>query len=113
MIAEELGRLRRVIERDRSEVAQGVTAIKRVIASRVWVREGRGPAAYDDDLWMAEFSDAMDEVEVALQPLSRVASDLTDCPRNNAEVQRARREPANRGGWGRSENTGCFPGALP
>ncbi len=38
----EVARLTTTIERDRSEVAKGVTDIKRAIASRDWLREGRG-----------------------------------------------------------------------
>lgn len=91
--AEAVAALKRAIERDRSTVAVAVTAIKRTLAGKEWLREGRGNYEWNDDRWMKEFGDAIDDIRTALEPLRKVAADLTNSPTTQAEVQAARRTP--------------------
>jgi hypothetical protein len=91
------GRLSAIIERDRADVAEALTAVRNVLGGYDWLAHSRGPYAYDDDRWKEEFGRAWDAVHEALKPLDRIAGDLTDCPKTTAEARIARqipREPA-------------------
>ena len=86
----ENARLRAVVERDRSAVAAQLTAIKGAIAARRWLSEGRGSFAYDDETYQAEFGHALEEIEAAALPLTRIAGDWSDCPETRAKIIAAR-----------------------
>ena len=79
-----------VIERDRSLVAGVIPAIEKAIKGHEWLRLGRGSYEWDDDRWRDEFAAAINEIEEAIQPLKRVAADLTSSPQLSAEVARIR-----------------------
>lgn len=84
-------------ERDRSTVAEAVSAARRVIKSYGWATESRGPYSYDDDEYMAEFGRCLTAIESALALLDGVIKDLSDCPQTQAEVVAARAgEPLRR-----------------
>jgi hypothetical protein len=89
----EVQRLRHVLERDRTAVADGLSAIKSAIGGRAWLRESRGSYRYDDERWKSEFGAALDEIEAALEPLRKVAGDWSDCPTAPVEIAHARRTP--------------------
>jgi len=80
-----------ILERERTKVAEAYTAIKHIIDQRDWLTEGRGPYEWDDDKWHKEFAYAADEIKKALEPLQKIASDLSNCPQKWEEVVEARR----------------------
>lgn len=87
----EVTRLRNILERDRSTVADGVNALKKAMASYDWLRgPGRGSYAFDDERYQKEFGDALDLIRAAIDPLLRVAGDWTDCPTSPADIAAAR-----------------------
>lgn len=96
----EVARLQSVIERDRSKVAEAITAIEKAIEARAHLRHpGRGSYAWDDERYQEEFGHALDELIAALPPLKAVAKDWSDCPKTPeaiaaARVSLASREPA-------------------
>lgn len=89
--AEAETRASHALERDRTRVAEGVVAVKRVLEGYSWLTEGRGPYAHDDDRWRDEFGNAIREIGEALEPLRLIGRDLTDCPTLWADVQAARK----------------------
>lgn len=89
---DEIKRLKVVIERDRSRVAEVVTDIRKAMTQHEWLRLGRGSYEYDDDRWKDEFGEAFDNIEAELQHLRRIAGDLSDSPTNPAEIAAARRK---------------------
>lgn len=90
----EVGRLRAVIERDRTAVAEGIAAVGKAVASREWMTEGRGSYAYNDDRYQAEFGQALEDINIAIAPLKRIAADWTDSPTDWPAIQAARAAPA-------------------
>ncbi len=87
---DEIKGLKAVNERDRSQVADVFNAIMEAIRRREWLRLGRGSYEYDDDRWRGEFSQAIDEVIEAAEPLRRIAVDWSDCPTDPKEIAAAR-----------------------
>lgn len=87
---EQVKRMRAVIERDRTLVAQGIQSVKKALASREWLRLGRGSYEWNDDRWKDEFGEAFDEILESLEPLRRVASDWSDSPMKQADIEAAR-----------------------
>lgn len=83
-------RLQAIIERDRTEVARGLRAVKEAIRGHEWLRLGRGSYEYDDDRWKDEFGEALDAIEQAMEPLRSVASNLNDSPVEAEAVAAAR-----------------------
>jgi hypothetical protein len=79
-----------VLEQDRTTVADGISAIKKALAAREWLRLGRGSFEWDDDRWKDEFGAAYDEILEAIEPLRRVASNWQDCPEKHSEIMKAR-----------------------
>jgi|GEM_PF-3232789 len=55
----EVERLRGLIHRDRTGLAEAIDRMVREAASRMWVTEGRGPYAWDDDRYKDEAGDAL------------------------------------------------------
>lgn len=85
--------LMRVIEGDRSEVALALSNIRKAIASRYWLIEGRGSYTYEDDIqYRREFAEALAEIEAQLNTLGKVARDWSNCPTDQAQIGRARRD---------------------
>lgn len=85
-----LRELSAILEHDRTKVAEGVTAVKKAIHARDWLKEGRGPYEWDDDKWHTEFAVACTEILDALEPLARIAADWTNCPTKQEDIQAAR-----------------------
>lgn len=77
-------------ERDRTVVARCVTAFDRAVAARGWLTQGRGPYEWDDDRFYAEFGHAIDEFRKALEPLRRIAIDMTNVPKDDSGVDGAK-----------------------
>ncbi|GLO78526.1 hypothetical protein [Sulfitobacter pontiacus] len=85
--------LMRVIEGDRSEIALALSNMRKAIASRYWLIEGRGSYTYEDDVqYRREFAEALSEIEAQLDALSKVARDWSNCPTDQAQIGRARRD---------------------
>ena len=78
----ERGRLRDVIERDRTKTAEVISSARGVLASRAWLAEGRGSYEFDDEKYQEEFGAAITEILVALDPLRALAADWSDCPKD-------------------------------
>lgn len=91
-VCDELESLRLCIEHDRSAVADGVTTLKKVLAQREGLQEGRGPYEWDDERYQSEFVAAYIEIRAALEPLAKMAADWSNCPMTAAEVAKARRD---------------------
>jgi hypothetical protein len=70
--------LEAVIERDRSRVAEGVTALRKIVIRREWLGEGRGPYEWDDDRWHDEFKTTASEIRGAIEDLEKLAGDLSN-----------------------------------
>jgi hypothetical protein len=83
-------RLRAIIERDRTGVAQGVRAVRKAITEHEWLRLGRDSYEYDDERWKDEFGDALDAIERAMEPLRVVAANLRDSPIEAEAIAAAR-----------------------
>lgn len=90
--APQLAVARAALEHDRSVVAERLLEIRTVLAGRTWLREGRGPFAWNDTRYQQEFGQALDEIEAALQPLAKIAADWSNCPTTWQEIQAARKE---------------------
>jgi hypothetical protein len=58
--------------------------------SRFWLTEGRGSYAWDDDRYREEFKDAAVELLAAIDPLRKMAANLTSGLHTTAEVVQAR-----------------------
>jgi hypothetical protein len=87
----EVDHLKHVIDRDRYVVAIVLQRIKHEIAGREWLRsDGRGPYEWDDERYKDEFSDAIDAIESAFEPLRIVAWDKSDCTKIEERVKAAR-----------------------
>lgn len=87
---EAIDRLMHAIDRDRYVVAVGIQEIQRAARSRSWLAEGRGPYEYDDETYQKEFGVALDEISKTLDLLRIVASDKSDCTKDEAKVSAAR-----------------------
>ena len=79
------------IERDRTIVADGVTALKKELDSRHWLTEGRGSYEWNDDKFREEFHAAGVALLSAMQPLVTLAADLSNSPRTTEAVMEARK----------------------
>lgn len=84
--------LESILERDRTQVAVGLMAIKKAVSRRYWLTEGRGSYAWDDERWKGEFAEALSEIDAVLPPLAKIASDWSNCPTDPATIAKARRE---------------------
>jgi hypothetical protein len=78
------------LERDRTTVADGITAIKKELHGWDWLTEGRGSYEWDDDRYQQEFAHAINHISKAMEPLAKVAADWTHCPKDAASVEAAR-----------------------
>ena len=87
---ERVQKLMAILERDRTEVAKAVSTMERAIKSRFWLRDGRGCYAWDDEDYQKEFGQAIDEIDVAMEPLRRIAADWSNCPTDPEEIKAAR-----------------------
>jgi hypothetical protein len=88
---EDVDHLRHVIDRDRYIVAAALGSIKQTIAGYAWLMgEGRGPYEWDDDRYRDEFRDAVEAIERATEPLTKVAWDKSDCTRIEERVVAAK-----------------------
>lgn len=96
LATEEVLRLLRVIERDRTATANWIGRIEAILNSYEWLREGRGVYEYDDDRYREEFRRVGDELRAATaQALQEThATDFADSPATSAEVALARNETA-------------------
>lgn len=90
--AQRIAVLEGVIERDRSTLAGFVTALNKEFDSRFWLTEGRGSYEWNDDRYRQEFHDAVLGIKKILEPIARMAADLTNSPKTTAEVVAARRD---------------------
>jgi hypothetical protein len=86
--------LEAVLEHDRTAICDGVNKLKSEIRSRSWLTGGRGSYAWDDDRYRQEFLAAGEAILRALAPLEKIAYELSNCPKTQAEVIAARKGKA-------------------
>lgn len=77
-------------ERDRTLVAMAVAAFDKAVSARSWLTNGRGPYEWDDDRFYAEFGAALEEFRAAIQPLRALGTDMSNCPKADADVAEAK-----------------------
>ena len=83
-------RYRKILELERSTVNISVYDIREAMRRRWWLTQGRGSYEYDDDRWKDEFGEAFKDIEAALNPLIKLATDWSDCPTDRKEIQAIR-----------------------
>jgi hypothetical protein len=90
---EELRRLKRVIERERTWAAEWLDRMRAVLRQHSWLKDGRGPYEYDDDRILGEFAEVWKNLDAAIGRAERDlnATDHTDCPTEENEIVEARR----------------------
>lgn len=80
------------LERDRTKVAECVTAIKKELKAYDWLIDSRGSYEWDDDRWHDEFKQASKAISDAIEPMICIAADWSNCPKTDAEVKEARED---------------------
>jgi len=93
-LAAEVGRLKAANEMDRRSLWATVRAIDEEITGRMWLLEGRGSYEWDDDKYRQEFGWAVHALQEKLEPLRKIAHDLTNCPENEKGVDSVRKMEA-------------------
>jgi len=81
---------RYALEAERTAIIDGVNGIVKEIDSRAWIANSRGPYEWNDDRYRQEFVDAGAAIFGALEPLRKIGSDLSNCPRTTKQVIEAR-----------------------
>lgn len=76
-------------ERDRATLHKIVRQIDDEITGRMWLLEGRGCYEWDDDRYRQEFGWAVNALQAKLEPLRKIAGDLTDSPTTSEAVRAA------------------------
>jgi len=89
------------LERDRTKVAECVTAVKKELRAYDWLIEGRGSYEWNDDRWHDEFKRASEAVAKAIEPMVRIAADWTNCPKTDEAVKAARGAQSQLVAWRR------------
>ena len=76
-----------ILDQERYKVAIALQSITKAIGGRRWLAEsGRGSYAWDDERYQQEFGEALEEIDAALEPLRKIASDWSDCPTDPLQV---------------------------
>lgn len=91
-LCQQLATAKQAIEADRTKIADAVTKLTKEIQSRAWLLDGRGSYEWDDDRYRKEFDGARKAILEAVEPLKRMAADLSNSPRTADEVIQARRD---------------------
>lgn len=78
-------------ELDRRSLHAVVSSLEAEITGRMWLIEGRGCYEWDDDKYQQEFGWAIHAIQEKLEPLRKIASDLTNSPTRESGVERVRR----------------------
>lgn len=81
-------------ELDRRSLWSIVRAIDEEITGRMWLIEGRGSYEWDDDKYRQEFGWAIHALQEKLEPLRKIAHDLTNCPATEEGVNSVRKMEA-------------------
>lgn len=80
----EVERLRDLLDRDRTGLAEGLNAVRKIVSGFDWICDGRGPYEWDDDRYRLEVGSLISQVlDVSREALARsgdVAA-LAFCPR--------------------------------
>jgi hypothetical protein len=79
------------LERDRTRVAQLVSAIRHTLGNYRWLLDGRGSYEWGDDRYRQEFVNVCALLERDLAGLAGTAADWSNCPKKTTDVQMARR----------------------
>lgn len=77
-------------ERDRTALHRVVRQIDEEITGRMWLIDGRGAYEWDDDRYRQEFGWAVHALQDKLEPLRKIAGDLSNCPTTQDAVDAAR-----------------------
>lgn len=76
-----LADIRNKLDTERYKVAYCLQEMRKAIDRRRWLSEpGRGSYTYDDERYQQEFGEALNELNAALDPMRKIASDWSDCP---------------------------------
>jgi hypothetical protein len=78
------------LERDRTKVAECITAVRKELQGYDWLIEGRGCYEWSDDRWHDEFRKSSAAIYKAIEPMVKIAADWTNCPMNEQDVKAAR-----------------------
>jgi hypothetical protein len=78
-------------ELDRRSLWAVIRAIDEEITGRMWIIEGRGSYEWDDAQYQKEFGWAIHAIQEKLEPLRKMAHDLTNCPENEKGVNSVRK----------------------
>lgn len=81
------------LERDRTKVAECLTAVRKELHGYDWLIEGRGCYEWGDDRWHDEFRKASAAIYKAIEPMVKIAADWTNCPMTTEDVKAARVAP--------------------
>lgn len=90
--AELVAPIQAVLERDRTKVAECLTAVKSELNSYSWLIDSRGSYEWNDDRWHEEFKRVHEAITKSIEPMVKIAADWSNCPKTWAEVQKARGE---------------------
>ena len=90
----ECERLKAANELDRRSLFAVVRVIDEEITGRMWLLEGRGSYEWDDDRYRQEFGWAVHALQEKLEPLRKIAGDLTNCPETEKGVDSVRKMEA-------------------
>ena len=73
-------------ELDRISLHRIIREIDEEITGRMWLLEGRGSYEWDDDRYKLEFGWAVHALQEKLEPLRKIAGDLTNSPTKQEDV---------------------------
>ena len=93
---EEIKRLKRVIEHDRTLINRIYCKINQAINGHAWLlEEQRGSYAYDDTRYYNEFGDCLRNIRLEIEDLKEIGSNWVDCPLDTNEIILARKDITN------------------
>lgn len=78
------------LEFDRTTCAGFVTALDKALDSRFWLTEGRGSYQWDDDRYREEFRDAAVALKAVIEPMRKMACNLSSGLQTTEQVVKAR-----------------------
>jgi hypothetical protein len=78
------------LEKDRTRIIDGVNGLSDALKRRQWLLTSRGSYEWDDERFVQEFRDAIEEIDKAVEPLRVIGADKSNCPQTTAEVIKSR-----------------------
>ena len=77
-LTKEVERLKGLLNRDRTGLAAGLDAVRKIATSYDWICEGRGTYAYDDDRYRMEVGALITQVVAAVTEALRASGAVVD-----------------------------------